>query len=148
MHVHEPAAESSTAVAVLDWPETLDEMDEDQAHVHPHPHVDPATPSSVSRPRLLALAVAGGILPSPTAFVVLLGAIHAHRVAYGLALILAFSIGLAAALVLVGLFALRARSLVSSRLNGRWTSLIPVLSAAIIMGFGLFFATRGISRIG
>ena len=91
--------------------------------------------------------MAGGILPSPTAFVVLLGAVRAHRIAYGLALILAFSVGLAAALVVVGLLAIRARSAVSRRLAGRWASLIPVGSAAVILGFGVFFATRGGLRL-
>jgi nickel/cobalt exporter len=117
-----------------------------QDHEHPHGHDDghtrPVTPRS-----LAALAVAGGILPSPTAFVVLLGAIRAHRIAYGLGLILAFSVGLATALVLVGLFAIRARSSVAARLSGRWASLIPVASAAVIVGFGVFFVTRGTTRI-
>ena len=96
---------------------------------------------------LLALAVAGGILPSPTAFVVLLGAVRAHRIAYGLGLILAFSVGLAAALVLVGVFALRARSVVSNKLTGRWGGLLPIGSALLIVGFGLFFVSRGSVRI-
>ena len=96
---------------------------------------------------LAALAVAGGVLPSPTAFVVLLGAVRAHRIAYGLGLILAFSVGLATALVLVGVFAIRARSTVVERFRGRWASLIPVASAAVIVGFGVFFVTRGTTRI-
>ncbi len=102
---------------------------------------------SVTPRSLLALAVAGGILPSPTAFVVLLGAVRAHRIAYGLGLILAFSVGLAAALVLVGVFALRARSLVSNKLTGRWGGLLPIGSALLIVGFGLFFVSRGSVRI-
>jgi ABC-type nickel/cobalt efflux system permease component RcnA len=105
----------------------------------------PARP--VSRRGLAALAVAGGILPSPTALVVLTGSISAHRIGYGLALILAFSVGLAAALVLIGLFALRARSVVSGRLTGRWAGLIPIASAAAIVGVGMFFALRGLVRI-
>jgi nickel/cobalt exporter len=109
---------------------------------HQHPHVRRIGPRNLG-----ALAVAGGILPSPTAFVVLLGAVRAHRIAYGLGLITAFSIGLAAALVVVGLFAIRARSAVSHRLTGRWASLIPIGSAVVILGFGLFFATRGTLRL-
>jgi nickel/cobalt exporter len=126
-------------------------------HAHPHPHghehrpvgSDMAGdhPEPASRRGLLALAVAGGVLPSPTAFVVLLGSIHAHRIGYGLLLILAFSVGLAAALVAVGLFALRARTLVWRRMGGRWGSLVPIGSAAVIVGFGLFFATRGTVRL-
>ena len=113
-----------------------------------HAHGPITRPSTRSNPRgLVALAVAGGILPSPTAFVVLLGAVRAHRIAYGLALILAFSVGLAAALVLVGLLAIRARSSLSRRLGGRRGSLIPVGSAVVIVGFGVFFATRGSVRL-
>lgn len=126
----------------------------DQAGGHSHPNHDHgdgaegATGSRAVTPRsLLALAVAGGILPSPTAFVVLLGAVRAHRIAYGLSLILAFSLGLAAALVFVGMFALRTRSALSHRMGGRWTSLIPVGSALVILGFGVFFASRGTMRL-
>ena len=96
---------------------------------------------------MLALAVAGGVLPSPTAFVVLTGAVSAHRAGYGLGLILAFSAGLATALVLVGLLALRARSALAQRFRGRWLGLLPLGSAAVIMGFGLFFATRGLVQV-
>jgi nickel/cobalt transporter (NicO) family protein len=115
-------------------------------HSGPHEHGSGSTPP-VSAPRLLALAVAGGILPSPTAFVVLLGAVRAHRIGYGLSLILAFSLGLAAALVFVGLFALRARTAISRRLKTRWLGLLPIGSAALILGFGLFFFTRGLYRV-
>jgi hypothetical protein len=49
--------------------------------------------------------------------------------------------------MVVGLFALRARALVSRRLAGRWAGLIPIGSAALILGFGVFFATRGTARL-
>jgi ABC-type nickel/cobalt efflux system permease component RcnA len=68
-------------------------------------------------------------------------------VGYGLSLIVAFSAGLAAALMFIGLLALRARSFVSARLGGRWGGIVPVASAAVIMGFGLFFALRGAFQI-
>src|SRR5207249_2257862 len=94
-----------------------------------------------------ALAVAGGILPSPTAFVVLAGSISAHRLGYGLVLVGAFSLGLAGALILVGLLALRARAVVAGRLNGRLAVAVPLLSAMVIVGFGVFFAARGLSQL-
>jgi nickel/cobalt transporter (NicO) family protein len=108
------------------------------SHVHPHPHPH----------RLAALAVSGGLLPSPTAFVVLTGAINAHRIGYGLSLILAFSVGLAAALIGVGLLALRARSVVATHFRSRWAALIPLGSALVIVGFGVFFAARGLTQVG
>ncbi len=102
----------------------------------------------VSRPRLMALAVSGGILPSPTALVVLLAAIAAHRVAYGLGLIAAFSAGLAAALVAIAVLALRARAVVGRRLGSGAAAILPVVSAAVIVGFGLFFLVRGVAQVG
>jgi nickel/cobalt transporter (NicO) family protein len=143
------------------------------AHPHPHPHPvgrhahepalpdghehepdhdhgpEPAAPGGgVSRPRLVALAVSGGILPSPTALVVLLASIAAHRVAYGLSLIGAFSLGLAAALVGISLVALRARTVVDRRLGVRAAAIVPVLSALVIVGFGVFFVARGLMQAG
>ena len=77
---------------------------------HGHSHALPDGVSLTSRRGLLALALAGGILPSPSALIVMLGAINAHRVGYGIGLILAFSVGLALALIVVSLGALRARA--------------------------------------
>ncbi len=113
---------------------------------HGHTHAMPDAPV-LSRKGLMALAVAGGILPSPTALVVLLAAVALHRVAFGLALIGGFSIGLAGALIAVGVIALRARDLVSRKLSTRWGQLLPVLSAAAIVGVGLFFTIRGIVQV-
>jgi nickel/cobalt exporter len=91
----------------------------------------------LSREGLLALAVAGGILPSPTALIVLLASVALHRVGYGLALLGAFSLGLAATLAAVGGLALRTREVVASRMSGRVGRLLPVASAGAMAGFGL-----------
>ena len=114
-------------------------------HAHEHPYADPT--EVLSRRRLTALAVAGGMLPSPTALVVLLAAVALHRIAYGLALIGAFSLGLATALVVVGLVALRARDVVAGRMSGRTARLVPVLSAASIALLGLVLTFRGFGQI-
>jgi ABC-type nickel/cobalt efflux system permease component RcnA len=95
----------------------------------------------------MALAVAGGILPAPAALIVLLASIEAHRVAFGLALIVAFSAGLAAALIVVGTAALRMREQLAGRLSSLWGRLIPVLSASAIVGVGLFLAARGAMQV-
>jgi ABC-type nickel/cobalt efflux system permease component RcnA len=91
--------------------------------------------------------VAGGILPSPTAIVVLLATFSAHRVAFGLALIAAFSAGMAAALVGVGFVAVRARTAVSRRLSGRLLWALPVATAIVIAGVGVYLTIRGASGI-
>jgi nickel/cobalt exporter len=130
--------------------------DDMTSHGHGHRHEHDANGQSYSHPSsespitnrgLAALAVSGGILPSPTALVVLTGAIAYHRIAYGLGLILAFSAGLATALMVVAVLALRARSLVAERLGARIGSTLPIASAAVILGFGLFFAARGLMQI-
>jgi len=108
---------------------------------HGHAHAPPDS-RPLSRKSLAGLAAAGGILPSPTAVVVLLSTIATHRVAFGLSPIVAFSAGLAAALVAVGLLALRAREIVSRRLHGwagRW---LPAFSAAVIVAVGVFLMAR------
>jgi nickel/cobalt transporter (NicO) family protein len=102
---------------------------------------------AVSRPKLAALAVSGGILPSPTALVVLLAAFTAHRVAYGLSLIVAFSFGLASALIAIALVALRAKRAVDRHLGSRIALVLPLLSAAVILGFGLYFLVRGALQV-
>lgn len=121
------------------------------SHNHPHDHHHhehtPPPERVLSRKGLGALAVAGGILPSPTALVVLLASVAFHRVAYGVALIFAFSAGLAAALIAVGLLALRARDFVSRRLSSTAGRLVPVLSAAAIVLMGLVLTARGIGQV-
>jgi ABC-type nickel/cobalt efflux system permease component RcnA len=101
----------------------------------------------LSRRGLAALAVAGGILPSPTALVVLLAAVAFGRAAYGLALIGSFSLGLAAALVAVGAVAIRARDLVARRASGRLARLLPVASAGAIAVVGLVLTVNGAGQL-
>ena len=103
--------------------------------------------SLTSRKGLFALALAGGIVPAPSALLVLLSAVSAHRTLYGLALILAFSLGLAAALILMGLGAITAREAVARRLSSTMGRLVPVLSAGAILGAGSFFTLRSIGQL-
>ena len=116
-------------------------------HDHGHPHGLPEGVSPISRRGLAALALAGGILPSPSALIVMLAAINAHRVGYGLGLILAFSAGLAAALIVISLGALRARAAMTRRLSSFWGRLVPVLSASAIVGVGMFLTFRGVVQV-
>ena len=117
----------------------------DGGHVHGHTHLDPDRP--LARRSLVGLALAGGILPSPTALVVLLSTVHQHRVGFGLALIAAFSLGLAGALVGVGLVALRARRAVQNRLSGRVAFALPAASAAAILIVGIVLVAQAATRI-
>lgn len=120
--------------------------DHHHGHAHaPHDHDHGQAPTS--RRGLLALALSGGVLPSPTALVVLLGAVSLGRTALGVAMIAAFSLGLAASLVAVGVLSLRARSVAERRLSSRAAGLLPVASAGAIVAMGVFLSIRGISQL-
>jgi nickel/cobalt exporter len=114
-------------------------------HRH-HGHTHPAGARPLSARGLAALALSGGILPSPTAIVVLLASIALGRVAFGLALVGAFSLGLALALAVVGMLAVRARSHLAPRL-GRWARLLPVGSATAIAAAGALVAVRAAAQL-
>jgi ABC-type nickel/cobalt efflux system permease component RcnA len=119
--------------------------DHSHDHLHDHSHVGGththlppgADGSRVTWRSLLALGVSGGLLPCPSALIVLLSAISLHRVGYGLVLVVAFSVGLAATLTAVGLvFVYAGRVIKRSAGSGRLVRLLPVLSAFVIMCVG------------
>ena len=103
-----------------------------------HSHLPPVTPGeAVSWRGLLALGVSGGLLPCPSAMVLLLAAVALQKTFYGLLLVVAFSIGLALTLTVVGLVFLYARNRFAGSLgDARWVQALPVLSAALITGLG------------
>jgi ABC-type nickel/cobalt efflux system permease component RcnA len=71
---------------------------------HDHSHLPPgADGSPVTWRSLLTLGISGGLLPCPSAMVLLLTAVALHRIGFGLALVVAFSVGLAGVLTVVGL---------------------------------------------
>ena len=90
---------------------------------------------------LLTLGISGGMVPCPSAMVVLLAAVAMHRIVFGLVLILTFSIGLAAVLILMGILAVTAtRFMTKSTKATRWVRTLPVLSAGVIMLVGVSLA--------
>jgi nickel/cobalt transporter (NicO) family protein len=111
-------------------------------HEHEHQHVHSGRP--LSRKGLMALAFAGGILPSPTALVLLLSAVSLGRTALGLVLIAAFSVGLAISLAAFGALAVRARTLAEGRFSTRVMRLAPVVSAGCIAAVGVVLTVRGV----
>jgi ABC-type nickel/cobalt efflux system permease component RcnA len=107
-------------------------------------------PKKVFTRQLLVLGITGGIVPCPAALVVLLSAVALHRTSFGLFLIVAFSIGLAAVLIAMGLAAVYAGNMIARlRLEGpvvqRW---LPMASAAMIILLGLSVAIRGLVSAG
>ena len=98
--------------------------------------------------RLLGIGISGGIVPCPTALVVLLAAISLHRVGYGLVLILAFSAGLAAAMTAIGLVAVTAkRTFERVDFNGGVIRLLPAFSALVVLGLGLAMTARALPHV-
>jgi ABC-type nickel/cobalt efflux system permease component RcnA len=95
----------------------------------------------------MALAFSGGILPSPSALVVMLASVSLGRTALGLTLIAVFSLGLALALVGVGVLTLRARDFAERRLTERAARLLPVVSAGAIAAMGIFLTVRGAMQL-
>ena len=107
-------------------------------------------PGTVSPRQLFVLGITGGIVPCPAALVVLLSAVALHRTGFGVFLIVAFSIGLAAVLIAMGLVAVYARRAISGlRLDGplvqRW---LPLGSAAMITVLGFGIAMRSLVAAG
>jgi nickel/cobalt transporter (NicO) family protein len=115
-------------------------------HHHGHSHV----PKEATGMRgLVAVGVSGGLLPCPSALVVLLAAISLHRVAFGLLLILAFSAGLALAITGVGLAAVLAkRAFARSSFDGRVIRALPALSALVILVAGVAMTARAFPKVG
>jgi nickel/cobalt transporter (NicO) family protein len=97
---------------------------------------------------LVAVGVSGGILPCPTALVVLLAAISLHRVGYGLLLIVAFSIGLASVVTAIGLVAVTAKRAFSRlRLDGPLVRALPAVSALVVLGLGVAMTARAVPQL-
>jgi ABC-type nickel/cobalt efflux system permease component RcnA len=102
-------------------------------------------PRALSMRSLLAVGASAGIIPCPSALVLLLGAIALDRAGYGLVLVLAFSVGLAGLLSLIGLLVIYARRFIERLpLDGRVASAIPILSALVIVALGVVLMARAI----
>jgi nickel/cobalt exporter len=104
-----------------------------------HSHLPPgAAGERVGWRSLLALGISGGLVPCPSAMVLLLAAVALNKTAYGMLLVLSFSLGLAMTLTAVGLVFLQARDRFRKpRAGARWPQVLPVLSAVAITVVGL-----------
>ena len=97
-----------------------------------------------NRKSLLAMGTAAGLIPCPSALVVLLGAISQDQIALGMLLIVAFSLGLAATLTTLGLAVVHARKL---PLPHRAVHALPALSAAAIVVVGCVLTAHAIPTL-
>ncbi len=145
-------------VAVLRWrlrewrrsapsPDDLHDHHHHEHRSHGRSHSHAPEPGSGMR-GLVGMGISGGIIPCPTALVVLLAAISLHRVGYGLVLIVAFSVGLATAMSAIGLVAVTAkRAFARVDFEGSLVRLLPAASALVILGFGVVMTARALTPL-
>jgi nickel/cobalt transporter (NicO) family protein len=125
----------------------------DHAHDHHHEHHEPAIargqrPQRAGRRSLLAMGASAGLIPCPSALVVLLGAVAQHRIGLGLVLIVAFSLGLAATLTGLGIAVVHAgRVLARLPVPGRIVAAVPAVSAALIVVVGLALTLQAVPQL-
>jgi nickel/cobalt transporter (NicO) family protein len=119
-------------------------------HHHDHHPADGGLRSAdgLSWKGLIGLGASAGLIPCPSALVVLLGAISQHQIALGLLLITMFSLGLAATLTGLGLAVVYARRL-TARINvsSRLATALPALSALVIVGAGCLLTAHAVPQI-
>lgn len=119
-------------------------------HEHEHVHHEHSLPPSndvshITWSSLLALGISGGLLPCPSALVVLLSAIAMGRIGFGLALVFAFSLGLAAVLTGIGLMLVYTKELFERfPLQLPRIRMLPIVSALCITLIGLGITTQAL----
>jgi ABC-type nickel/cobalt efflux system permease component RcnA len=117
-------------------------------HNHDHhgpPHSHPSR--RARRLSLVGMGIAGGLVPSPSALIVLLGAVGLGRTAFGVLLVVAYGAGMAAMLTAAGLLLVRVRDRWASRPRrtlARLTALAPAGTAALVLCVGLGLAGRAV----
>ncbi len=119
----------------------------DHGHGHGHGHHHDI-PETLSWRGVLGMGAAAGLIPCPSALVVLLGAISQHQVALGLLLIVAFSVGLAGTLTFLGLLVVRSRGLSERlRIPAQVTYALPAISALVIIVAGCLLTLSALPQI-
>jgi ABC-type nickel/cobalt efflux system permease component RcnA len=125
--------------------------DHHHGHDHNHDHSDHehTPPETITWRNLLALGISGGLLPCPSALVVLLGAIALNKIGFGLILVLAFSLGLAGALTAIGMLFIYAGKLFQRfPSSGKVIGFLPMLSALFVSAIGAAILFKALMEIG
>ena len=155
-HVHQPEPELALAASVAGQPSFLSRVDHQHAqmagldHTHTHDgntHTH-AMPDEVTLKGLVALGISGGLVPCPSALVLMLSAIAVSHTALGLALLVAFSAGLALVLMAIGGFVIYAKHLLPERsFVHPFFRLVPVFSAVVVMILGLLMTMTSLGWV-
>ena len=132
------------------------DYDHDHSHSHGHFHTHShggkahshAVPSGpITLKSLIALGISGGIVPCPSALVVLLSAIALHRLAFGMLLIVAFSAGLASVLIAIGIAVVSTRKWIDRiPQSGKVMRAAPIFSAGAITLIGAMLVIRALTQ--
>ena len=113
-----------------------------------HSHLPPAG-ATLSWRGLFVLGLAGGLIPSTSALIILLGSIAAGRPAFGLVLVVAFGLGMAAVMTTVGLVMIVARTrldrMPSRSSLGRLAALAPLVASVAVLGLGLVLTWQAVA---
>jgi len=114
--------------------------------VHSH-RLDVVAENRPKLPMLLALGIAGGLLPDPAALALLLGALSSGRVLLGLVTVVVFSLGFAATLVVVGIIAAKVGEKVLDWLASIWMVRLQIATSLLIVGMGVVLTVRAASEL-
>jgi nickel/cobalt exporter len=114
--------------------------------VHAH-RLDVVAENRPILPVLLALGIAGGLLPDPVALALLLGALSSGKVLLGLLTVVVFSLGFAATLMVVGIVAAKVGEKVLDWLASIWMIRLQIATSLLIVGMGVVLTTRAVSEL-
>ncbi len=118
----------------------------DHVHLFSDHHHEPASPPNAKLGwlRVILLGLGGGIIPCWDAVLLFLLAMAQGRIGFAIPVLLAFSTGLALVLISLGLLVVYANRR-GQRTYGdsRWFKLLPILSAAVLLGMGIWFLRDG-----
>lgn len=127
---------------------------------HDHHHHGEAdghhTPAPARRRRwsLIGVGIAGGLVPSPSALVVLLGAVALGRTAFGILLVIGYGLGMATTLTLAGLLLVRLRDHIAARTAERASARLktlgrigPAITSALVLLVGIGLTARAVTGI-
>jgi len=120
-----------------------------------HSHGPVGTGQPISWSSMLAIGFVGGFLPSPSAVVVILGAIALHRAWFGVVLVLAYGVGMALTLTGAGLLLIRTKGALDKRYLTAarrdrllaFNRLMPTLTGSVIIVVGLYLAAQGLVKV-
>jgi nickel/cobalt transporter (NicO) family protein len=116
-------------------------------HHHEHSHSRSHSHAHTSKGSLISLGISGGLVPCPEALGLLLIAISLNRLVFGLSILLAFSLGLAAVLIAIGMAMVMAAPLMKRFTgDGPFLRRLPVISAAVVAVLGLVIVAEAVRQ--